>query len=314
MPRDALMRLFPATALALTLACGAAARAEEALRVTQIAPGVFVHRGEVAMPAQANANDTANAGFVVGDKGVAVIDTGGSVRVGRGLLAAIRAVTDKPVLYVVNTHEHPDHFFGNAAFTGLGAMFVGHRNLPRALATRGEFYLRGFRPTLGDALIDEVKLIPPDMTVEGETTLDLGGRALTLRAWPPAHSDCDLTVFDATSGTLFAGDTVFLDHVPVLDASMKGWLNAIQALGAMNAQRVVPGHGPETAPWPAALNAEKAYLEGVVADVRKALEDGRDLAAAAQSVGQSQRDKWRLFDDYNARNATTTYAEYEWDH
>jgi quinoprotein relay system zinc metallohydrolase 2 len=193
-----------------------------------------------------------------------------------------------------------------------GTTFVGHRNLPRALATRGHFYIDSFGRIMGDDLIGEVRIISPTLTVDGTRDLELGDRRLVLRAWPTAHSDNDLTVFDEKTGTLFAGDLVFLTHIPVLDGSLRGWLKAIDELGAIAAQRVVPGHGPAS-DWPAALSDERRYLQRLDTDVRALVKSGKPITAAADTAAASERSRWDLFDDYNARNATAAFSEIEWE-
>jgi quinoprotein relay system zinc metallohydrolase 2 len=303
-----------ALALAILALClGGRAQAADEFAIREIASGVFAHAGAIALMSPGNEGDIANIGFVVGGAGVAVIDTGGSAAEGARLLAAIRRVTDKPILFVVNTHEHPDHIFGNAAFVTTGATFVGHRNLPRAIAARGAFYLKSFTAIIGDDLMKDVRLVPPTLLVDDTRDLDLGGRVLILRAWPPAHTDCDLTVYDEATRTLFAGDTLFLGHIPIIDGSLKGWLANFDALAAIPALRAVPGHGPLVAEWPLALEAERAYLQRLAGDLRALIARGDSVRQAASEAGQSERDKWRLFDDYSARNATTGFAELEWD-
>ena len=285
----------------------------EASQVTRIAPGVFVRHGTIALPSPANGGAIANIGFIIGDQSVAVIDTGGSLCDGLALRRAIRQQTDLPVKYVVNTHVHPDHVFGNAAFAEDGAIFIGHSNLPRALAERGSYYLESYIRQVGAAKMEGTRIISPDKRVQDRLLIDLGGRELEVRAYPSAHTDNDLTVFDKKSGILWTGDLVFLNHIPVLDGRLTGWLAVTSELMKHEARRIVPGHGPIVAPWPEAGKNQHRYLARLAKDLRKAIAAGTGIRQTADNAVESEKGKWRLFDSYNRRNATTAYAELEWE-
>ncbi|WP_088157340.1 quinoprotein relay system zinc metallohydrolase 2 [Inquilinus limosus] len=300
-------------ALALGLLGAAASAADDPLPVTEVAPGIFVFHGAHEEATAANLGAIANLGFVVGGAAVAVIDTGGSAAEGRRLLAAVRRQTTLPVRYAIDTHFHPDHVLGNAAFAGPDTTIVGHANLPRGLDARADTYLDGLRGALGDTAAGTT-IVEPTLLVRDRLSLDLGGRTLELKAWPPAHTDADLTVLDGSTGTLFAGDLVFLQRVPAIDGSLRGWLDVIAGLRReAGIRQVVPGHGPASAPWPDALGDEERYLRLILDETRAALAAGRSLDQAVATVGRSERGRWLLFDDYNDRNVATAYTELEWE-
>ena len=104
-----------------------------------------------------------------------------------------------------------------------------------------------------------------------------------------------------------------MKHLPIIDGSVKGWLVDLDALAKVPALRVVPGHGPVGLPWPQALDSERAYFEGLAKDVKASIAKGEPVEGATKWAGQSKRDDWRLFEDYNRRNVTAAYSEFEWD-
>lgn len=281
--------------------------------MTEIAPGAFVRQGAIALPEATNRGAIANIGFIIGSDSVAVIDTGGSLCDGLALQAAIRARTALPVKTVINTHVHPDHMFGNAAFAAPGVAIIAHHNMPRSLAERGEHYLRSYGDQVGPAAMQGTQVVVPTQIVQDRLEIDLGGRMLVLEAWPAAHTDNDLTVYDRNSGTLWTGDLVFLSHVPVLDGSLKGWLSVTQTLMGRDVKQIVPGHGAPVAPWPSAGEMQLRYLTRLADDLKQAIGAGKMIRDASETAGESESGNWQLFESFNGRNATTGFAELEWD-
>ncbi|MFT4131942.1 quinoprotein relay system zinc metallohydrolase 2 [Labrys sp. (in: a-proteobacteria)] len=308
-----LARLWMTACLVLLPGFASAETLPTPLPMTEIAEGVFVFAAPHELAAPGNADAIGNAGFVIGNEAVAVIDTGGSRQAGLALLAAIRARTDKPIRYVIDTHVHPDHLLGNAAFRLPGVTIVGHANLPEALSARAGTYLSATRRLIGEAAFAGTEAIAPTLLVKDRLDLDLGGRRLLLEAWPTAHTNTDLTVLDEKTNTWFLGDLLFAGHVPALDGSLMGWIAVIDTLRSRPAARVVPGHGPAAMPWPAAADPMRRYLTRLRDDVRAMIAEGRTLREAAERAGQSERDNWQLFDEFNPRNATSAFHELEWE-
>lgn len=317
------MKLLATWAFTLLLAalCGgpqpARAAPAEPLPVRELAPGVYVHAGKLEDWGPSNGGDVANLGFVVGERCVAVIDTGGSVATGRRLRAAIAAVTPRPVCHVINTHVHPDHLLGNAAFAQIEPrpQFIGHAKLAASLAARERNYLNVLRRDFGEAE-GAGPLVPPSLGVTDRLELDLGGRVLTLRAWPTAHTDHDLTVLDQRSRTLFLGDLLFVTHLPVVDGSLRGWLRVLDELASEDIALAVPGHGAPSAQWPAVLAPQRAYLEHLAREVRAAIKAQRTIQQAVDSIGPAAgggAGGWQLSALFHRRNVTTAYAELEWE-
>ncbi len=280
--------------------------------LVEIAPGVHVrpgHHGELFRDAA-----VANVGFIVGERCVAVVDTGGSPAEGRALAAAVAETTAIPICYVIFTHHHPDHVLGGSAFRLPGVTFVGHARLGQALAITGAIYLRRLAEASGETAQTQW-LVAPDVTLPPGATmvLDLGGRTLEVQAYPPAHTNNDLSVWDDATDTWWLGDLLFVHRVPAIDASARGWLQVLDALRAREPARGVPGHGPVAVPWPEASDDLIRYLTTLRREARRVLAAGSTLGEAQGVVGRGEASRWQLFTTAHARNIARVYTELEWE-
>jgi uncharacterized sulfatase len=268
-----------ALALAPTLALTAAepaaapaARFDYRLDARRIAPGVYVFIGLREDFSQENGGNIVNTGFLVGDSGVIVIDTGPSRRYGEQMLAAIRRVTPLPVVLTLNTHHHPDHFLGNQAFPA--ATLAALPETRRGIEKDGEAFNENLYRLTGDWMDGTERVAPTQVLAPGRRTP--GGRDIEILALD-GHTPADLVVVDHASGTVFAGDLLFHGRAATTPhADLAHWLAALRRLEAIPARQWVPGHG-EVASDATPIRQTRAWLEWLAATMRAGAEAGLDM-------------------------------------
>ena len=280
--------------------------------IEDVGNGIYVHHGEHLDIDTGYQGDICNISFVVGSKGVAVIDTGGSFKTGNKLRDAIKKVTSLPILYVINTHVHPDHIFGNAAFLQDNPQFVGHAKLGDAMQLRKEAYDKLNIKYLGDDAKGS-EIVKPTLQVKEPIVIDLGDRTLTITPYPNAHTNTDVSVVDSKTSTLFTGDLLFIERTPVIEGDIKGLIATIDLLKTYPVKQVVPGHGPVTKDWKQALDNEQRYLNAVLRDIRANIKAGKSMSDAMDSAAAGEKANWKLFDIANRRNVNTIYPALEWE-
>lgn len=289
--------------------------------VEEVADGVFVRPGVHGVPFEGE--DFANVGFIVGDKCVAVIDSGTSVLEGDALNCAIREVTSLPICYLILSHHHFDHVMGNLAFRDLRqsdqAEIIAHEKLEPSFAQSAEYYRTELAESPEQPLPQD-HVVFPDLAVKTDETLslDLGGRELLVYAHPAAHTDNDLSIIDSKTSTLWLSDLLFVEHVPTLDSSLgslNGWLDELDKLMAMDAAIAIaiPGHGPASVEWPAGAQDMYRYLSTVRDETREVIASNGSINRAQEEVGLAEADKWEMFDFHHRRTVIRAFTELEWE-
>lgn len=272
-------------------------------RLQEVAPGVYA-----AIDIEARSG--ANAGFVIGDDGVAVIDSFQYPKVATLLLAEIRKLTPLPIRYLINTHHHIDHVAGNGVFRSAGAVIVAQRNVAAWIRTEN---LQFFGPGKTEERAQVEALPLPDLLVDKELTIRLGNRRLELRAMP-GHTAGDLVVAVPDAKVVFTGDVFWRRVAPsLLDASVPQWTGALENLqhhpGAA-AYTYVPGQGDVAKLSDIADFAR--YLTDLTEGVRTALASGARgdaLVTATLPALKTKYASWLFFDTFAPKEIALMAAE-----
>jgi len=280
--------------------------------LSEIAENNYVHLGKHVSIEDRGNDDIANIGFIIGADCVAIIDTGGSINIGKKLKSSVHKITKKPICYVINTHVHFDHILGNKTFVNENTDFVGHKNLLQAVNQNRNFFLTQFKNNLSSDA-KESDIIGPNILIEKTTQLELGGRTLTLIPFSTSHSHNDLVVIDNKTKTLWSGDLIFRERIPSLTGSLKGWLETIEKIKKLDVNVVVPGHGNIASSLDDAIKQQEDYLNLLLNKTREAINKGKFIIEAMETIDQDNQLKWILHDYQHSTNINKAYTELEWE-
>jgi glyoxylase-like metal-dependent hydrolase (beta-lactamase superfamily II) len=292
-----LFALFPLLAGAIELA------------PVQVTPRAYYVQGKPGVASAENEGFNSNAGFVVTDEGVVVVDALGTPALGEALLRAIRKVTGKPVRRVIVTHYHADHFYGLKALKDAGAEVWAHGagreyfdsgDGDRRLEQRARDLFPWVQPGM--------PLVRPDRWLERDESFTLGGIRFDIHHLGPAHSPEDLIVVVPSEGVIFSGDILFAGRIPFVgEADSRQWLERIDRLLALKPVLMVTGHGAVSRDPVKDLALTRDYLVFLRAAMGKAVEELIPFDEVYAKTDWSRFAKVPAFDAANRVNAYGTY-------
>jgi glyoxylase-like metal-dependent hydrolase (beta-lactamase superfamily II) len=275
----------------------------------QVTPRVYYVQGKPGVASTENEAFNSNAGFVITDAGVVVVDALGTQALGEALVRAIRGVTPKPIKRVIVTHYHADHFYGLKALKDAGAEVWAHRAALEYFDSgeaqrRLEQRARDLFPFVDEKTV----LVRADRWLDADERFELGGVRFEVNHMGPAHSPEDLIVVLPAEGVIFIGDILFAGRIPFVgEADSKRWLERIDGLLALNPVLMVTGHGAVSRDPRKDLALTRDYLRYLRETMGKAVEDLVPFDEAYAKVDWSRFAKVPAFDAANRINAYGTY-------
>ena len=297
--------------LVFSLGVSAAEYPDLHVRMTpiEVTPRVYYVQGQPGVASSANEGFNSNAGFVITEEGVVVVDALGTPALGNALLEAIHGVTSKPVKRVIVTHYHADHFYGLEPLKRAGAQVWAQRAASEYLEGGEAERRREQRSKDLYPWVDEkMAIVRPDQWIEQETTFTLGGTRFDVQHFGPAHSPEDVIVIVPQEGVVFSGDILFAGRIPFVgEADSRQWLERIDRLLALKPRVMITGHGPVSRDPAKDLELTKSYLIHLRRVMGKAVEDFMPFDEAYANADWSAFSKVPAFEAANRINAYGTY-------
>jgi glyoxylase-like metal-dependent hydrolase (beta-lactamase superfamily II) len=274
----------------------------------KITESVYCFFGKLESISKQNAGNIVNTCFVQTKEGFVVIDSGPTYAYAAQAYEQMQNIVKLPVKYVINTHDHDDHWLGNSFYKSKGALLIGPRTYEQNVVAGMETRMQ---KVLGNTLFDKTKMVTLDTIVDEKLTFSLGDEVFEIKKLVNiAHTKGDLVVSLSQKRTLFVGDLLFNGRLTSLrDGSILGSLEALEKIDAYHATYVIGGHGYKTNAN--ATKSFKNYLLEVKNEVEKALDDDVGMENITKKVTMPAYKKMKLYDVLHARNVLDAYKELE---
>jgi len=287
----------------LTFSALAASQENPDFTIKKVGDGVYAAVGSDTGKAGSN------AGFIIGNNGVVVVDTFEGIAPAQDLLAEIQKLTRLPVRFVVNTHYHLDHTGGNAVFQKAGATILAQRNLRDWLRTENlKFFGASPKP---EAKAQVEALVEPDMVYTDAVDIFLGNRVVQVR-YMLGHTGGDSVISIPDANVVFAGDLLWQKHLPnLIDATTDAWVKTLEDLLAQHPSATfVSGHGDVATPQDVKdFHDYLVALREAVAKAQGEGKSGQELMNAVLPQLQEKYGSWGFFKGFSTRNIQQTAAE-----
>lgn len=278
----------------------------------QVAENVYALIGPMEQRSASNLANNANFGFIVGEQGVILIDSGGTLLGAKAIEQQIRAVTDKPIKLVINTGGQDHRWFGNAYFSAQGAKTLTSIQTQEDQQARGESQVERTSGYTRQSWAG-TELQVAQNTVDAITDMTVEGVRLQLVPVGPAHTGGETLVWLPEHKLLFSGDVVYMDRMLGVGPQSQhlAWIEAFEVIQQLQPNVIVPGHGQPTDLAGAERDTYR-YLVFLRQAVGQLVEEGEDMSAAA-SIDQSQFSYLEVYEQIHKRNALRVFEEMEWE-
>jgi glyoxylase-like metal-dependent hydrolase (beta-lactamase superfamily II) len=299
--------------IALLLGTGGLHAEQDPLEVRRVADGVYALVGELAQRSPANLANNATFGAILTSEGVVLIDPGGSRKGAEQIEAALREVTELPVVLVINSGGQDHRWLGNAYFRAKGARVIASRAAVEDQQARARDQLIALDQLVGSEGMAGTETVHADEVFEGATELVLGGVRMLLANPAHAHTPGDTYVWLPEQRVVFTGDIVYVDRLLGVGPMSRSatWLQAFEAVAALDPGHVVPGHG-----YPTDLATARAQTYDYLVDLRAAVGALIESGAGMERVGEIDQSPYAhlaVYDEIKGRNAQAVYAEMEFE-